>query len=213
MRPNLLRSVALGIATTLSLGTLSMTPAWGQEEARTTVQGLFENQGYIRDCRQLNRGVEVFDNTNLGPAANRIGTLNAGAQVRLTGVLLDGRAQIFLAGQSLSSMQPVGWITASALTTCGSTPPTPVNKACFRANNALNARSAASSNGTWLATLPAGSTLVATSNPPTQQTSPNAAPDYGRVWLAITLSNGNTGWVARTGTYGQGSNVTSIPCP
>lgn len=212
MRPNLLRSVAIGIATTLSLGSLSIAPSWGQE-AQSTVQGLYENPSYIRSCRQLNRGVEVFDNTNLGPSANRIGTLNAGTQVRLTGVLASGRAQIYLQGQALSSTQPVGWITASALTNCGSTPPPPVNKACFRANIALNVRSAASSNAALITAFPAGSTLVATTNPPTQHTSPNAAPDYGRVWLAITLNSGGTGWVARTGTYGQGSNVTSIPCP
>jgi len=212
MRSNLLRSVALGIATTLSLGTLSMTSAWGQT-SQTVVGGLSENPSYIRSCRQLNRGVEVFDNTNLGPSANRIGTLNAGTQVRLTGVLASGRAQIYLQGQTLSSVQPVGWITASALTNCGSTPPPPATKACFRANIALNVRSAASSNAALITAFPAGSTLVATTNPPTQQTSPNTAPDYGRVWLAVTLSSGGTGWVARTGTYGQGSNVTSIPCP
>lgn len=212
MRPNLLRSVALGIATTLSLGTLSMTAAWGQT-SQTVVGGLSENPSYIRSCRQLNRGVEVFDNTNLGPAANRIGTLNSGTQVRLTGVLASGRAQIYLQGQNLSSVQPVGWITASALTTCGSAPPPPATKACFRANIDLNVRSAASSASSLITSFSAGSTLVATTNPPTQQTSPNTSPDYGRVWLAITLNSGGTGWVARTGTYGQGSNVTSIPCP
>ena len=207
-----LRRLALGMATVLSIGSFSIVSASAQT-AQANVQGLYENPSYIRSCRQLNRGVEVFDNTNLGPSSNRIGSLNAGAQVRLTGVLTNGRAQIFLADHNLSSIQPVGWITASALTTCGSTPPPPATKACFRANSALNVRASASSSSNLLTTYSAGSTLVATTNPPTQQTSPNTAPDYGRIWLAITLSNGGSGWVARTGPSGQGSNVTSIPCP
>lgn len=210
MVSKILRYLSLGAATLLSVGVLGGLPVHAQD-TRTTVQGLFENQGYIRSCRQLNRGIEVFDNTNLGPSANRIGSLQAGQQVRLTGVLAEGRAQIFLSNTTLSSLQPVGWITASALTTCGTTPPP--TRACFRAVSALNVRSSASSNGTLLTAYPQGSTLVATTNPPTQQTSPNTAPDYGRVWMAITLSNGSTGWIARTGFNGVGNNVTSVACP
>lgn len=210
MVSKILRFASLSAATLLLAGAIGTVPTQAQE-SRTNVQGLFENQGYIRSCRQLNRGLEVFDNTNLGPSANRIGSLQAGQQVRLTGVLADGRAQIFLSNTTLSSLQPVGWIAASALTACGSTPPP--TRACFRANSALNVRASASSNAALLSAYAQGSTLVATTNPPTQQTSPNTAPDYGRVWMAITLSNGSTGWIARTGFNGVGNNVTSITCP
>jgi hypothetical protein len=204
--------LALGVATVLSIGSFSIFPAAAQE-TRTIVQNLSENQGYIRGCRQLNQQAEVFDNTNLSPSANRIGTLAAGTQVRLTGVLAPGRAQIFLAGGTLSTLQPVGWVNAATLTTCGATPPPPVTRACFRANFGLNVRAAASSNSALLGNYLTGDTVIATSNPPTQQTSPNSPPDYRRVWMAVTMPNGNAGWVATTGTYGQGSNVTSIPCP
>jgi hypothetical protein len=31
--------------------------------------------------------------------------------------------------------------------------------------------------------------------------------------MQVTVSNGSTGWIARTGTNGLGNNVTPIACP
>ncbi len=211
MQPTIPRRLALGLAV-LSCGVLAAPVAQAQN-TRTIIEGLREDQGLIRKCRQLNRTLEVFDNTNLGPSANRIGTLAAGTQVTLTGVVTQGRAQVFLGNGTLSSIQPVGWLSAAGLTTCGSTPPPTGNRACFRANFDLNVRSRPTLSSTLVANYNAGDTVIATTNPPTQQTSPNASPDFGRVWMAVTIFNGGTGWVARTGPNGQGSNVTSIPCP
>jgi hypothetical protein len=202
----------MALAAALSLGCLT-TPVAVAQESKTIVEGLREDQSLIRKCRQLNRTLEVFDNTNLGPSTNRIGTLAAGTQVTLTGVVTQGRAQVFLGSGALSSVQPVGWLSAAGLTTCGSAPPTPANRACFRANFDLNVRSQPTSNSTLVANYNAGDTIVATTNPPTQQTSPNSTPDFGRVWMAVSIFNSGTGWVARTGPNGQGSNVTSIRCP
>ncbi|NJL49339.1 MAG: hypothetical protein HC929_20205 [Leptolyngbyaceae cyanobacterium SM2_5_2] len=211
MQSTIQQRLALGLAT-LSVGVLASPVALAQN-TKTIIEGLREDQALIRKCRQLNRSLEVFDNTNLGPGANRIGTLAAGTQVTLTGVVAQGRAQVFLANGTLSSVQPVGWLSAAGLTTCGTTTPPPANQACFRANFDLNVRSRPTLNSTLVANYNTGDTVIAATNPPTQQTSPNSSPDFGRVWMAVSIFNGGTGWVARTGPNGQGSNLTAIRCP
>lgn len=46
-------------------------------------------------------------------------------------------------------------------------------------------------------------------------TSPVTPPNYGWVWLTVALNgtDGTRGWIARTGVYGSGSNVTPVACP
>ncbi len=185
----------------LVAGSFSVAPALAQE-----TRPLTENPTLIRGCRQLNQSAQIFDNSTLGPAANRIGTLNAGTQVTLTGAVSPGRAQIFLGSGTLSSVQPVGWLNAANLGPCGSTPPP--TGACFRAQVALVVRSGPTSSSAVLAGYSAGDTVIASANPPTQQISAD-----GRRWLQVRMSTGGTGWVASTGANGVGSNLTSIPCP
>ncbi|MBD2230296.1 SH3 domain-containing protein [Phormidium tenue] len=191
----------MGIAL-LSAGSLSIAPALAQETRTLT-----ENPVLIRGCRQLNRATEVFDNSTLGPIATRIGTLQAGTQVSLTGATSPGRAQVFLRSGALSSTQPVGWINASVLTACGSTP-TPPPKACFRADREMVVRSGPTVGSSAVAGYNIGDTVIASANPPTQQTATD-----GRRWMQVTIYNGSTGWIARTGTNGIGNNITPITCP
>lgn len=193
------KAIPAGIAL-LSAGSLFVAPALAQETRAIT-----ENPALIRGCRQLNRATEVFDNSTLGPIANRIGTLQAGTQVSLTGATSPGRAQVFLRSGTLSPAQPVGWINASVLTTCGSTPPP--TKACFRADRELVVRSSPTA-GSVVAGYNAGDTVIASANPPNQQTTTD-----GRRWMQVTIYNGSTGWIARTGTNGSGNNITPIACP
>jgi hypothetical protein len=214
MRKRTLRRAIFFTTAALSLGALAMPVA--AQETKEVVQGLYENQTYIRGCRQTNSTVEVFDNSSLGPVANRIGSLPAGTQVLLTGVLANGRAQVYLRDGDLSSVQPTGWIDAGHLAGCGSTPtPPPTQQACFRANVDLNVRSSPStgSGSQVIAAYNAGDTIRTTTNPPTQHVSPDTAPDYGRIWMQVSIYDGRPEWISRTGYYGQGSNVTSIACP
>lgn len=194
------KAIPAGIAL-LSAGSLSVAPALAQETRTLT-----ENPALIRGCRQLNRATEVFDNSTLGPIANRIGTLQAGTQVSLTGATSPGRAQVFLRSGTLSSAQPVGWINASVLTTCGGT--SPVTRACFRADRELVVRSGPTTGSSAVAGYNVGDTVFASANPPTQQTATD-----GRLWMQVTIYNGSTGWIARTGTNGIGNNITPITCP
>lgn len=198
------------LATTLALGTLPLPSAFAQTPAAVNT-GLTENEGYIRVCRETNASIEVFDNSDLAPLANRIGTLPASTEVRLTGVLAPGRAQVYLPGGGLSDVQPVGWVNAANLTDCDGTSQ-PTAEACFRANVGLSVRSQPSVNSTLLTTYDAGDVIYATTDPPTEVTSPNTAPNYGRVWTAVVFDS-TRGWISRTSRYGTGSNVTVIPCP
>lgn len=201
MTSKMLRNVSWGAIALLSAGSLSIAPAWAQD-----TRALSENSTLIRGCRQLNQTAEIFDNSTLGPTANRIGTLQAGTQVTLTGVVASGRAQVFLGSGSLSTVQPVGWLNAGALTACGGTPPAP--KACFSANTELRVRSSPTTSSTQVAVYNLGDTIFASANPPVRQTASD-----GRIWMKVTIFNGGTGWIAATGANGVGSNITSRPCP
>jgi hypothetical protein len=201
MTSKVLRHLSLGAIALVSASSVAIAPALAQD-----TRPLTENTNLIRGCRQLNQSSQIFDNSALGPASNRIGTLAAGTQVTLTGVVASGRAQVFLGSGTLSPIQPVGWLNAGNLGPCGSPPP-PTNKACFRANFGLVVRSSPAT-GTVIAGYNAGDNIVATTNPPTQTTTSD-----GRIWMATTISNGSTGWIARTGPNGVGSNVTPQTCP
>ncbi|TVQ07622.1 MAG: SH3 domain-containing protein [Leptolyngbya sp. DLM2.Bin27] len=187
----------------LLAGSFSAAPALAQD-----TRPLTENPTLIRGCRQLNRNTEIFDNSTLGPLANRIGTLGAGTQVTLTGAVATGRAQVFLGTGTLSAVQPVGWLNAANLGPCTTTPPPPTAGACFRADQNLIVRSGPSTTAGQVASYARGNTVVATTNPATEQTAAD-----GRRWVQVRLANGGTGWVSRTGTGGLGSNMTPIPCP
>lgn len=192
---------AWGAIALLIAGSVSVAPALAQD-----TRPLTENSTLIRGCRQLNRSTEVFDNSTLGPVANRIGTLGANTQVTLTGAVAPGRAQVFLSSGTLSAVQPVGWLNAANLGPCGSTPPP--TAACFRSPFALVVRSSPTSSSPVLAGYGAGDTIIASTNPPTQQVAAD-----GRRWIQVRSKTGNTGWVASTGANGAGSNLTSILCP
>jgi len=93
----------------------------------TSSPELSEVQAYIRKCRKVipvNRSVTVYDNTDLGAKpANRIGTINVGTPMRLTGVLREvdrspTAAQVYMPNRRFAMYQPVGWVDASRITKC-----------------------------------------------------------------------------------------------
>jgi hypothetical protein len=205
------RTAAFLTVATASLGYFAAAPVAAQDAAGVT-SSLYENQGYIRECRATNTTVPVYDNVDLEPLANRIGTLPPDTEVTLTGVLAPGAAQVFLTGGGLSTVQPVGWISAAALGPCDiATTPTPAQE-CFRADVNLNVRSRPTINAALVGYYPAGEVIFTTTEPPTESISPTTAPDYGRVWMEVDLNN-QEGWIARTGRYGNNSNVTPVVCP
>lgn len=208
MKPSTGYRLGLGLATVLSVSPGLAPIALGQGTG-TVVQGLSENQALIRQCRQLNQTTQVFDNTSLGPVTNRLGTLAAGTKVSLTGVVMQGRAQIFLPGKfnGLSPSQPVGWVNAGFLTNCGGSPP-PAGKACFRVNQSLHVRNSPSTGGDIIANYNAGDTAHASTNPPTRR-----KPGDGRSWLQVTIYNGTLGWIVQTSNNGQSQYISPIPCP
>jgi hypothetical protein len=84
---------------------------------QTTDTPVYERSSYINSCRAANTTTEIFLNTALGPVDQRVGTINSGAQVTLTGVLGDipgvgGVAQI--------KTPVVGWLASANLTSCNS---------------------------------------------------------------------------------------------
>ena len=173
---------------------------------REDVSGLFERVEYINACRQTNRSIEIFADTALSPV-NRVGSLGANAQVTLTGVLAPGRAQIVRRETPDAPITVVGWVNSAYLTTCGSPTPT---KTCYRINvPELTLRSGPSSTSDYRGTLSAGSIVYATTTPPTERTSPNTAPDFGRIWVEVFVRN-NVVWIARTGPSGSGENATPL---
>jgi hypothetical protein len=200
--------LSLGLAAILSISP-GLAPIALAQGSRTVVSGLEENQGLIRQCRQLNQTAQVFDNTSLGPATNRLGTLAAGTRVSLTGVVVQGRAQIFLPGNfnGLSPSQPVAWVSAGFLTACGGTPP-PSGKACFRVNLPLQVRDTPSTSGGIIANYNVGDTAYASTNPPTRRT-----PGDGHTWVQVTIFNDMRGWIAETSANGQVQNINAVPCP
>lgn len=93
----------------------------------TSRNDLSEVQAYIRTCRKVipvNRSVEVYDNTELAAKpANRIGTINVGTRMYLTGVMREvsgspTAVQIYMTNRGVPRSQPVGWVDASKITSC-----------------------------------------------------------------------------------------------
>ncbi len=92
-------------------------PAPAPAVQQNTDTPVYERSSYINACRAANTTTEIFLNTALGPVNQRVGTINSGAQVTLTGVLGDipgvgGVAQI--------KTPVVGWLSSSNLTSCNS---------------------------------------------------------------------------------------------
>ncbi|GAB4231630.1 MAG: hypothetical protein Kow00121_59890 [Elainellaceae cyanobacterium] len=194
------------------------TPAPAPETAPSTRQAapaatipISERVDLIGACRQTNRTVEVFRDTALSPV-NRVGTFAANTPVRLTGVIGTGRAQVYwpTTWPPSGTISVVGWVNSAFLTTCNNNPP-PVTQACYQINtDFLTVRTAPSSTAAARGSLRAGTIATATTNPPTERTSPNAAPDFGRIWAEINFQ-GSPGWIARTGPNGVGNNATRLP--
>jgi hypothetical protein len=182
-------------------------PAALAQSPKSVVSGLQENQDLIGQCRRLNQTAEVFNNTNLWPRDTSLVTLSAGTEVSLTGVVLPGRAQIFLRNNfnGLSSIQPVGWINANFLTPCNSG--TQAGRACFRANVRLEVRSTPSSSGPLIYLYQVGETVYTTTNPPTRQ-HPASAPS----WFQVITPREEIGWAIET-IPNSPVPVTQIDCP
>jgi hypothetical protein len=193
-----------------------LTAAWAQ------YTDLTENQSYIRGCRQIKQGVTaiVYDNTDLASKpTTQIGTLFAGTQVNLTGVLRETgsytAAQVYLEDGDLTTLQPVGWINAAQLTNCTSTTPTPPptdlpfgEDTCFRPRTSLLVRAEPSESAAWTGMqFGPESAITPSTMPPTYRTSAG-----GREWLEAETYRGDF-WVASSGAGGVGSNLTPVRCP
>ncbi len=204
MTSRVLQQFNTGFATVI-LGFAGFAPAALAQEARGTIPGLSENQEKIGVCRQVNTDqLIVYRDVSLTPS-NQIGTLDRGDQVMLTGVLFEGRAQVYNEdlSDSLTTTQPVGWVDAGGLGEC-----TSQTSACFSANLVLNVRSAPTTSvNNVFAYFSENDTIYTTANPPIRQ-----QPGDGRTWMEVRTSGPN-GWVAETNEFGVGGNVTSITCP
>ncbi|WP_416666585.1 hypothetical protein [Egbenema bharatensis] len=170
----------------------------------------FERPGFIGACRATNRPVEVFADSSLS-AVNRVGTFAARTPVTLTGVLREGRAQVYYRTSPTSDIRVVGWVNAAFLTGCDQLPP---SETCFRVlpTNGLIAREAPNGQpqrtpGGSLDGPAGGSQVFSTSTPPNRQT----VGSY--VWMQVrytSLTNTTrTGWIAER-LVGGGSNL--APC-
>ncbi|NEQ45751.1 MAG: hypothetical protein F6K00_20295 [Leptolyngbya sp. SIOISBB] len=176
---------------------------------------LSENQSYIGGCRQVKQDTDaiIYDNTDLAnKPGNQIGTLFAGTEVALTGVLRETgaytAAQVYLDNGDLTSTQPVSWINAAQLTTCTGTTPPPSGNTCFLLRTTLVVRSGPRINSanTGMTFTPV-SLITPHTQPPTYETSSD-----GRVWLPVNTYR-EPNWVASTGPNGVDNNLKTEPCP
>jgi hypothetical protein len=206
MRSTIVRQFTVGLVAIATVAA-GLVPSALAQSPKSVVSGLQEDQDKIRACRQVNQRAAVFDNTNLWPIANRLGTLDAGERVKLTGVVLLGRAQIFIENDffRLGQAQPVGWISSGVLGPCGS-PISPVSRVCFRADVDLRVRPTRSLNDNGILTYRTNDIFVASTNPPLKVPSNNLS------WLEVTMNDGTYGWVVETMNNGQ-RNATQINCP
>jgi hypothetical protein len=112
------------------VASMALTPSllvFAQIPQQRSFDNLSEVQAYIRSCRQVipvNGSVAVYDNTQLADKpANRIGTINVGTPMHLTGVIQDAEGeptavQVYMPYRRFAMHQPVGWVDASRITTC-----------------------------------------------------------------------------------------------
>lgn len=201
-----LRGLAVAVSSATLVGPfVAIAPALAQDVPLT------ERPSYVSQCRGVNRTTEVFNNSSLSPATSRVGTLAAGTEITLTGVLREGRAQVYLPTDN-DLIQVLGWVDAGDLGPCdddgddGS-----VTDLCYRADVALIVRDRPTTASPIVDGYQTGETIYPTTNPPTQRTSPPGSPDFGRVWLEVAPTPNTDGWISRTGTGGFGSNITRLP--
>lgn len=183
-------------------------PRGTSQAAPRATTALTERTDYIGACRRTNRSVEVFRDTALS-AVNRVGTFGPGTEVKLTGVVGNGVAQVYwpTTWPPTGTISVVGWINSAYLATCD----VPIElRACYRVNADLAVRTQPSVTAGTRGYAVAGTVVYATSNPPREQTSPSSSPNFGRVWTEIAFQ-GSPGWVSRTGQYGAGNNMTRLP--
>jgi hypothetical protein len=178
---------------------------------------LYERASYIGTCRQANATTEVFQNTALGPVNQRVGTVNAGSQVTLTGVLGDIAG---IGGVAQIKTPVVGWLRSSTLATCG-TPP--VTGSCFiiRTATAPNGLYAYSDPITAQKQLyngqadgPAGGSKVYFTTPPTpSQTARNTI--YVKVTYTSLNGSNRVGWISQgsVGSTPGGLSSNLSVCP
>jgi hypothetical protein len=177
---------------------------------------LYERSSYISTCRQVNATTEIFQNTALGPVNQRVGTVNTGAQVTLTGVLgeitgIGGVAQI--------KTPVVGWLRSVNLTTCG-TPPVIGSCYIIKLSTAPNGLFAYSDPITAQKQLyngqadgPAGGSKVYFTNPPTpSQTARNTI--FVKVTYTSLNGNDRVGWISQgpVGSTPGGANSNLSAC-
>jgi len=167
-----------------------------------------ERLPFINACRQVIATTEAFNTSRIGIEITRVGTLNLGTQIKLTGVLAPGVAQVYLPNRD-GSIQLVGWVNASHLGPCGgspigSGPPATITPSslCYRIDTPLIARLQASDGSTNVGRFLVGDIAQPTTSPPTERRTPD-----GRIWTQVRTYSG-TGWIARTGPNAMGSNVT-----
>ncbi|MBD2233174.1 hypothetical protein [Phormidium tenue] len=111
------------------MASMAFTPilsGFAQISELKSPEALSEVQAYIRQCRRVipvNGSVEVYDNTDLETKkANRIGTINVGTDMMLTGVVREAKGnrptavQIYMRDRRFPKQQPVGWVDASKIT-------------------------------------------------------------------------------------------------
>jgi hypothetical protein len=113
------------------LPSLPATQTTGGISQLRSSRDLSEVSAYIGECRQVAPdygSIEIYSSTELGTnSGNRIGTINEGTDMILTGVVREATtqngvpatlAQIYMPNRSFPKQQPVGWVDASKITEC-----------------------------------------------------------------------------------------------
>lgn len=200
-----------GLIAAASMAAL-VSPVIAVSSASAQENSLTERLSYIRQCRTVNRTVEVFSNSDLSPTSSRVGTFTAGTQITLTGVLREGRAQVYLPTDN-NLIRVVGWVDAGALGACTTDDDDDdvVTSLCYRANANLIVRDEPTTASAFVTSYPAGATVYPTTNPPTERTSSAGQPNFGRIWMEVAPTPTTNGWISRTGPNGLGSNITPLP--
>ena len=98
----------LGVLSCLGLTAAIAEPTLAQAAAdEITVE---QRISYNQQCRIVRTQLEMFSNVELGPVAYRVGTFFPGDVFVLTGLLSEGKAQVF----SPATLD-TGWVDASNL--------------------------------------------------------------------------------------------------
>lgn len=147
-------------------------------------------QGLIGQCRQVNKQVPVFSESDATSEALRL--LPRGTEVTLGS---SGDASGFIAINAPTT----GFVHTVNLTTCDQTPP-PQGNLCRRViyTGGLAIRSQPNSNGSYVGGVAYLDRVTLTNSPPTTQRESN-----GRIWVQIAQPR--AGWVSNG--FGNVSNL------